>query len=190
MLNNTCEWKPTHIFPDEYMVSSNGDVYSIRAGKTIRPNTDKCGYYYHVLCVKGERVTVKTHRLVAIAFIPNEQHKPTVNHRNGIKTDNRVGNLEWATNREQSNDPLTYAKLVAESKRRDYKAMGSRRNFGREKVAVEKDGDLVGTFESQQRASEFTGVSIGKVSACVNGKKNSCKGFTFIRIGAKDEQKI
>jgi len=49
------------------------------------------------LCNKWKRGTYKTHRLVAIEFIPNPENKPCVNHKNGIKTDCRAVNLEWCT---------------------------------------------------------------------------------------------
>lgn len=62
----------------------------------IRPD----GYVAAHLSLGGENKIVKVHRLVAIAFIDNQGNKPEVNHKNGIRHDNRVENLEWVTKSE------------------------------------------------------------------------------------------
>ena len=58
------------------------------------------GYIQIPLTINKDRKNVLAHRIVAIAFIPNPENKPDVNHKNGIKTDNRVENLEWSTTSE------------------------------------------------------------------------------------------
>ena len=88
------EWK--HI-DDKYYISSNGQVLSILNEREIilRTRLDRYGYEVVTLHVGGKALTRKIHRLVAIAFIPNPDGLETVNHIDGIKTNNTVNNLEW-----------------------------------------------------------------------------------------------
>jgi len=88
-----------------YFVNRRGEVitYNWRnAGKRaiLKPATDKKGYKRVGLFVDGRLVTRKVHRLIAEAFIPNAHDKPQVNHIDGDKANNRVGNLEWVTQSE------------------------------------------------------------------------------------------
>jgi len=76
----------------------HGTVY-VRE-RILKPATDSKGYLRVALAKDKSLSTYKVHRLVADAFLKNRDSKPQVNHINGIKSDNRVDNLEWVTNRE------------------------------------------------------------------------------------------
>lgn len=108
------EWKqfcvdePARIiegFNNKYIITSSGKVYNNFTGKEMKQKST-LGYKAVALRVfDGERSIqklFKIHRLVAEYFIPNPKHLPMVNHINGNKADNRIENLEWCTNQENT----------------------------------------------------------------------------------------
>lgn len=66
----------------------------------LNPSVNKEGYLYLNLSKDSILKTYKVHRLIAITFLPNPDNKPQINHKNGVKSDNSVGNLEWVTGSE------------------------------------------------------------------------------------------
>jgi len=84
----------------EYMISDDGRLVSLRMCRLMHPAKGSDGYLATVIRVNGEKRNVAIHRLVALAFIPNPEHKEQVNHINGDKNNNSVSNLEWVTHEE------------------------------------------------------------------------------------------
>lgn len=105
-------WKDIKGYEGIYKISNFGKIkslerkiginggYFINKEKILKPNQDSRGYPSVRLRLNGVPILYRVHRLLAIAFIPNSENKPCVNHKNGIKSNNSLDNLEWCTQSE------------------------------------------------------------------------------------------
>lgn len=101
------EWKDIPNYEGKYQISNIGRLRSLkhRWGKRKQPKimsltTTADGYKRGYLTKDGKTKGISVHRLVAMAFIGMPKKKKCINHKNGIKTDNRPSNLEWCTREE------------------------------------------------------------------------------------------
>ena len=86
----------------DYLITKEGKVISISTNKEICLWLDNLGYQQCILYKNKKRYYKRVHRLVALAFIENPENKPQVNHIDGNKKNNKVENLEWITNSENT----------------------------------------------------------------------------------------
>lgn len=94
------QWKESIV--KNYAISNLGRIKNLKSGRIIKPDKEEKGYCRLSIKVDGKRKHYAVHRLVAIAFIPNPDNLPQVDHIDFDKSNNCVINLRWCTNKENS----------------------------------------------------------------------------------------
>lgn len=173
------KWKHIDGYENLYKVSNFGNVISMNYNHTGKVRKlafgNANGYDRVVLCRNGLKQTYSIHRLVASAFIENINNKPTVNHIDENKSNNRVENLEWATYSENINHGSRNERVVQNTDysqkkyNTDYRIIGDK--HCKKIIQCDMDGNEIKVWRSAtdiKRDVGYDNSDIGK--ACRNNK--------------------
>lgn len=101
------EYRKIEEFPN-YEINENAEIRNKKTGRILKPYLSQGYYRISLIKEKNIQMSAAVHRLLAIAFIPNKEKRPIIDHINQDKTDNRISNLRWSTYKENANnvDPI------------------------------------------------------------------------------------
>lgn len=190
-------WKDIEGFVGFYQISSLGRVKSLhrlhraanpymQSERILKPRLNSSGYLYVDLYNDGKHKRCFVHRLVALHFVPNPNNLQEVNHKDENKTNNKANNLEWCSRSYNA----TYGSKIARTKEtcilnNTYTKTNDKRTalglYGaRKEIAMcDNDENVIKVFPSLSDAAKETGVNIGKICECCQGKRTKTRNHKW-----------
>jgi hypothetical protein len=172
-------WKDIIGYEGSYKISNLGEVISLvtRKDKSIMtPFLTPKGYLQLKLYKNGKKKGMSMHRLMAIHFIPNPENKLTVNHINGIKTDYRLENLEWATYSENNKHAFDTGLNKNSDLQKKVTALNNKKRCSKP-ILNKSNGD---TYLSIADAAVKLKMSGGHICNMINGKQTNKFNLIYI----------
>lgn len=166
-------WKDIKGYEGKYQVSNKGNVKSLNyrnsgRSQNLVPKVNNSGRLWVELALNGETKPMLIHRLVAMAFIPNPNNYPQVNHKDEDVTNNSVDNLEWCTgeyNRkyflerhEDRGRPITLKTPI---------------------LQIGKDGNIMKRWDDSISIKRTNGWSEWSIIQCCRGNRKTAYGFKW-----------
>lgn len=176
MMNEVEVWREVKEFAGKYEVSNFGRVRSLDyrhtgQARVLRPSMSTDGYLLVDIFKDGKKTRKFVHRVVAEAFIENPSNLTQVNHRNEIKEDNRVENLEWISQKDNIN--------YGTGNERRSKAQLNHPKKSKRVLQFDRSGNLLREWLSTSEVERQTGWCQGHISLACRGKLKTTHGFVW-----------
>lgn len=191
-------WKPVIGYEGYYEVSNLGRIKSVEryvkqgnftrhVKETIKAvHINNYGYPCVTLCKDRKSNSITIHTILAKAFIPNPEGKSAVDHINTDRTDNRLENLRWVTNKENSNNELTLKHCRENTYSKE--TMKKRLDTNKERdtciapktiYQYTKEGEFIKEFYSMADAERETGINHNSIHRTLNDNTQSAGGYLW-----------
>lgn len=156
------EWKDIPEYEGAYQISNFGRVRSI---KILKPFITNDGYLQVILQREGRKKNVRVHRLVAKSFLSNYSESLQVNHKNEIKDDNRVQNLEMLLSKDNNNHGSRNERISI--------------SLGKHVVQMTMNNIPIAEYYSTTQAMKQTNISYKNIASCCRGERHSAGGYKW-----------
>lgn len=158
-------WKDIPGYEGLYQVNQWGEVYSLYTGKILKYSLSADGYKQYNLYKNKKNYIMTAHRAVALAFIPNPENLPAINHKDENKENCYYENLEWCSYSYNNKYNDLHIRIAQKNSNTTFQ--------------YNKDGSLVETYASSKEAARKNGFNDGCISSCCNEKIHIYKDFVW-----------